>query len=84
MGLDGNPDLGITSRTMPNTKIEKLRKKKGWSLRDLAYNAGLSERTVDALETKPFPRPPFLKTQIKIADALGVTVSTIFKSDRPR
>ena len=65
-------------------KLEKLRTEQGMNRVDLASKANVSERTIFNMEIDATPRPSFKATQKRIADALGVNVSVIFKNDVPR
>ena len=57
-------------------RIVELRKEKGWSQRDLAYECGKEPQSIERIENgKSNPTAFYLK---EIADALGVTVSEIF------
>jgi len=52
--------------------VKELREEHGWSMRDLAREAGVSLDTVQAMEHGSRPhRPSSVK---KVADALGVSV----------
>jgi transcriptional regulator with XRE-family HTH domain len=53
-------------------RVKELREEHGWSMRDLAKEAGVSLDTVQAMEHGSRPhRPSSVK---KVADALGVSV----------
>ena len=53
-------------------RVKELREEHGWSMRDLAREAGVSLDTVQAMEHGSRPhRPSSVK---KVADALGVSV----------
>jgi transcriptional regulator with XRE-family HTH domain len=55
--------------------LRRLRRLKGWSLRDLAREAGVSVDTVLDLENRArVPRP---STMRKIAGALGVEIAAV-------
>ena len=61
--------------------LRRLRRLKGWSLRDLAREAGVSVDTVLDLENRTrVPRP---STMRKIAGALGVEIAVVdeFRED---
>ena len=64
--------------------LRRLRRLKGWSLRDLAREAGVSVDTVLDLENRTrVPRP---STMRKIAGALGVEIAAVdeFREDDDR
>ncbi|MBK9284752.1 MAG: helix-turn-helix transcriptional regulator [Sphingobacteriaceae bacterium] len=57
-------------------RIVELRKKKGWSQRDLAFECGKEPQSIERIENgKSNPTAFYLK---ELADALGVRVSDIF------
>ena len=53
-------------------RVRELRLEQGWSLKELASNAGVTEKTLIDLEHERHPARP--KTVKKVADALGVSV----------
>jgi len=56
-------------------RVKELREEQGWSMRDLAKEAGVSLDTVQAMEHGSRPhRPSSVK---KVADALGVSVGEV-------
>jgi len=56
-------------------RVKELREEHGWSMRDLAREAGVSLDTVQAMEHGSRPhRPSSVK---KVADALGVSVGDL-------
>lgn len=55
--------------------IKRLRRDRGWSQRDLALASGVSERTVQRIESG---KPASLETQCALAAALGVDSAEIF------
>ena len=56
-------------------RVKELREEQGWSMRDLAKEAGVSLDTVQAMEHSSRPhRPSSVK---KVADALGVSVGEL-------
>lgn len=59
-----------------NEKLKNLREDKGFTQQELAANAGISSRMVQIYESgKSSPRASVAS---KLADALGVTLSTLF------
>lgn len=57
-------------------RIVELRKEKGWSQRDLAFECGKEPQSIERIENgKSNPTAFYLK---ELADALGVKVSDIF------
>ena len=53
-------------------RVRELRLERGWSLKELASRAGVTEKTLIDLEHERHPARP--KTVKKVADALGVSV----------
>jgi transcriptional regulator with XRE-family HTH domain len=58
-----------------NNAIRQLRKAKGWTQEDLAHSAGLPSSTIRRLENGGTPQ---VTTAVKIANALGVTLTDLF------
>ena len=56
-------------------KIQKLRKQKKWSVARLAREAGIPTVSLRAMLSRPDPNAYNVKNLIKIAKALGVSVS---------
>jgi UDP-N-acetylglucosamine 1-carboxyvinyltransferase len=56
--------------------VEKFRKKRGWSQRDLARDTGLSNQTINNIEIGK--ADPKLSTLVKIGKALKQPVSELF------
>lgn len=63
---------------MVGKTIAKLRKKKGWTQKELAKVTGLSRSRVAAIEEGDHPR---IKTVAIIAEALGVEIREIYEGD---
>jgi len=53
-------------------RVRELRLQRGWSLKELASNAGVTEKTLIDLEHERYPARP--KTVKKVANALDVSV----------
>ena len=66
----------MTNKVSEN--IRKLRQKKGMSQDRLSKKADLALNTIVKIETEENPNPT-LETLEKIAKALGVSVSDLFK-----
>jgi len=63
-------------------RVKELREEHGWSMRDLAREAGVSLDTVQAMEHGSRPhRPSSVK---RVADALGVSVRELKRTTSPR
>ena len=61
--------------------VKELRRRKGWSQRDLANRAGVGQDTISNMELRRHePRPSTLR---KIAGALGVEVTDLFGESAP-
>jgi putative transcriptional regulator len=58
-------------------RLKSLRESKGMSQEELAARAGVSRTTIWNLETNP-QADTTTKTLLKIADALGTSVTEIF------
>ena len=58
-------------------RIRKLRKQEGMSLQDLAYRIGMEKSNLSVIETGK--SNPQLLTYVKIASALGVSLSSLFE-----
>ncbi len=65
-------------RTALGTYLESLRQDAGWSLRDLAKKAGVSDRTIFKIEVEERPRLRHA-TLDKIAGALGTNPNRLFE-----
>jgi len=59
------------------TNVKRLRESKGWTQETVAAKAGLDRSYVAGIEAGL--RNPSTKALAKLADALGVTLSDIFK-----
>lgn len=58
------------------------RELKGWTLRDLERQAGVSNAVISQIETGKVKDPGF-STVIRLADALGLTVERVAATARP-
>ena len=67
--MDVNKQLGM--------RIKYLRSLKKWSQEDLALEAGINKNYLSDLERGS--RNPTVKVMEKIANALGITISELFK-----
>jgi len=57
--------------------VKEIRRRKGWSQKDLAEESGVGQDTISGLESgRHEPRPSTLR---KLADALGVEVADFFR-----
>ena len=65
---------------MIGKKIEKLRKRRGWSQRELARRVGISGTHIQAIECGRIRSPRFITLEA-IADALGCSRATFFGKD---
>jgi len=66
----------MSSRSLKN--IKKLRNKKGWSQERLAREADISYQTLIKIEQDRIKNPK-LKTLVKLAKALGVSLDELIK-----
>ena len=62
-----------------NKKIEKLRFQRGWSLYELAQEAGVTQSTLTSMLKRG--NPPKIETLSCICDAFGITLSQFFMED---
>jgi transcriptional regulator with XRE-family HTH domain len=58
------------------SEVRRLREEQGWTQNQLSVFAGVSQPTVNQIETGK--RNPSTATVVKLADALGVGVSDLF------
>ena len=57
--------------------VKEIRRRKGWSQKDLAEESGVGQDTISGIESgRHEPRPSTLR---KLADALGVEVADFFR-----
>jgi len=61
---------------MLSKRVKECRKKKGWTQQKLAEKAGLSFNTITKIE-QGIGDSPTLKTLIKLADVLEVTIDEL-------
>lgn len=62
-----------------NKKIEKLRFQRGWSMYELAQEAGITQSTLTSMMKRG--NPPKLETLVCICDAFGITLAQFFMED---
>ena len=63
------------------TRIEQLRRDKGWLLLEFSVASGVTVRTLGALERREKDRCAQDRIQKAVATALGVRVATVFTAD---
>ena len=61
---------------MLEQRIKQVRKKVGWSQQKLAEKAGLSLAVINKIEQGVAKRPS-IKTMMKLADALGISLDEL-------
>ncbi len=62
-----------------NKKIEKLRFQRGWSMYELAQEAGITQSTLTSMMKRG--NPPKIDTLECICEAFGITLSQFFMED---
>ena len=62
-----------------NKKIEQLRFQRGWSIYELAQEAGVTQSTLTSMMKRG--NPPKIDTLECICDAFGITLSQFFMED---
>lgn len=62
-------------------RVRELQLERGWSLKELASRAGVTEKTLIDMEHERHPARP--KTMKKVADALGVSVGELKETTSP-
>ena len=62
-----------------NKRIEKLRFQRGWSMYELAQEAGITQSTLTSMIKRG--NPPKLDTLECICDAFGITLAQFFMED---
>ena len=62
-----------------NKKIEKLRFQRGWSMYELAQEAGITQSTLTSMIKRG--NPPKIDTLACICEAFGLTLSQFFMED---
>jgi transcriptional regulator with XRE-family HTH domain len=86
--LDTNPERKVTPLTLPDiertvsalgAKLALARAERGWSLAELARRAGVSTASVHKIEKSGMT--PTIATLMKIAAALGTSVSAFIDED---
>lgn len=86
--LESNPGRAVTPLTLPDiertvsalgAKLATARAERGWSLAELARRAGVSTASVHKIEKSGMT--PTIATLMKIAAALGTSVSSFIDED---
>jgi transcriptional regulator with XRE-family HTH domain len=62
-------------------RLKECRKKKGWTQQKLAERTGLSFNTITKIE-QGIGDSPTLKTLVKLADALGISIDELVGRDK--
>ena len=62
-----------------NKKIEKLRFERGWSMYELAQEAGITQSTLTSMIKRG--NPPKIDTLENICEAFGITLAQFFMED---
>ena len=62
-----------------NEKIEKLRFERGWSVYELAQEAGVTQSTLSSMTKRG--NPPKIDTLACICEAFGITLAQFFMED---
>ncbi len=62
-----------------NKKIEKLRFQRGWSMYELAQEAGITQSTLTSMIKRG--NPPKIETLSCICEAFGITLAQFFMED---
>ena len=62
-----------------NKKIEKLRFQRGWSMYELAQEAGITQSTLTSMIRRG--NPPKIETLECICEAFGITLAQFFIED---
>ena len=62
-----------------NKKIEKLRFQRGWSMYELAQEAGITQSTLTSMMKRG--NPPKIDTLECICEAFGITLAQFFMED---
>ena len=62
-----------------NKKIEKLRFQRGWSMYELAQEAGITQSTLSSMIKRG--NPPKIDTLECICEAFGITLAQFFTED---
>ena len=62
-----------------NKKIEKLRFQRGWSMYELAQEAGITQSTLTSMIKRG--NPPKIDTLACICEAFGITLAQFFMED---
>ena len=62
-----------------NSKIEKLRFQRGWSMYELAQEMGVTQSTLTSIMRRG--NPPKIETLERICEAFGITMSQFFIED---
>ena len=62
-----------------NKKIEELRFQRGWSMYELAQEAGVTQSTLTSCMSRG--NPPKIETLQSLCDAFGITLAQFFIED---
>lgn len=62
-----------------NKKIENLRFQRGWSMYELAQEAGITQSTLTSMMKRG--NPPKIETLTCICEAFGITLAQFFMED---
>lgn len=62
-----------------NSKIEKLRFQRGWSMYELAQEMGVTQSTLTSIMRRG--NPPKIETLERICEAFGITMAQFFIED---
>ncbi len=65
----------------PANNVKRLRLSNGWTITDLARNAGVSSKVVSKVEATP-PQRTMTTSKIKISNALGAEPREVFPYDK--
>ncbi len=77
--MDGIPDQLSADLIRLGARLRELRKERGWRLEDLAERTNLSRAYLSRLESGE--RQPSLGALFSVAQAYGVTLSTLFEPE---
>ena len=62
-----------------NKKIDDLRFQRGWSMYELAQEAGVTQSTLTSMMKRK--KPPKIDTLVALCNAFGITLSQFFLED---
>lgn len=72
----------LTKRLELGTRVNQLRRRRGWTTRQLAKESGVSDSYVSRLETGATAKPRYEDLEL-VADALGTTVFWLINGYNP-